>query len=422
MKKTKITLWTSLLFFGLFFVFTSKVSAEVIRDFSSTINVMPDSSIILEEKISYDFEDVLRRGIIRTIPLFNSKNEPIKIEVISVTLDGSNFDKFTTDITDNKLTIKIIDSSRFISGIKEYTIMYRVWGSISYFNNFDEIYWDATDSSWQVPILKSETSVILPNNVFPTQRSCYYGKLESKIPCNVSDSNIYSSEKIFNAKEGITIAIGFQKGIVSPYYTEIKIEKYKVLKTFWPVLIPIIVFIFMYISWYKKGRNQKGTGIVVPQYDVFENLTPLEVGGIINGKVMDQDISAEIIYLATKGYIKIKQIDETCDNFLCLISKKDYQFTLLKHIGLLSNPFDKIIMKAIFEEGGEVGGVSKLSDLNNHFYKSIKYVTNSVADSLLNKEYYTNFSKNKNKNIFVLGLLLLGISILANNFLDIKNY
>lgn len=417
MKKTKITLLISLLFFGLFFVFTSKVSAEVIRDFSSTINVMPDSSIIVKEKISYDFEDVLRHGITRTIPLFNSKNEPIKIEIISVALNDNDNYKFTTDITNNILTIKIGDPSMLISSMKEYTIVYRVLGSISYYDNFDEIYWNATGNDWQVSILKSEVSVILPNNVFSTQQSCYYGKPGSKVQCNISDTNVFSSNSIINAKEGLTVAVGFSKGVVATYSNIIKIDKYEIPKTFWPLFIPIIVFILMFIRWFKKGRDPKGTGVIIPQYDVPENLTPIEVGVIINDEIKNKNISAEIIYLATKGYIKIKQVEPDRDNYLCLIKNKDYELTLLKEEGLLNNIFDKKILKAIFGDNAEIGGKSLLSSLNNNFYKSIKDINESVINTLLIKKYYLNFPKMKLHISFI--FIGIWIAFMFNIFLNV---
>ncbi len=417
MKKTKITLWISLLFFGLFFVFTHDANAEVIREFSSTINVLPDSSIFVKEQITYDFEDVIRHGIIRTIPLYNSKKEPLKIEVISVINEFDKSYEFNTDSTNNSFSIKIGDTDRMVSGIKEYIISYRVLGSITYYENFDELYWNATGNDWQVKILKSEVKVILPNNVFSIQQSCYYGKLNSIKNCYLSDTNTFFSGDILNEKEGLTVAVGFPKGIVSVYKSQIVKENSKPFEIFWPIIIPTVVFIFMFINWYKKGRDEKGTGVIVPQYDVFENLTPLEVGGIMNGRIDNQDISAEIIYLATKGYLKIKQIDETCDNFLCLISKKDYEFTLLKEMGLLTNSFDKKIMRAIFDENGKVGGVSKLSELNNKFYKSITSISNAVSETLLKKEYYTNFPKSKNnKDNLIFTIFILGISIFASQF------
>jgi hypothetical protein len=395
MSKIKTTLSISLLFFGLFFTWSPVVNAEVIRNFSSTINVLPDSSVLIYEKINYDFEDVIRHGITRTIPLVNSKNKPIKIEVVSVIDEYNNTIKYTTNTMNGLLTIKIGDPDRMISSLKEYNIAYHVFGSIAYYDDFDEIYWNVTGNEWQVPILKSEAKVILPNNIFPLNQACYYGKSGSTVNCKISELNIFSPDGPLGEKEGLTIAVGFPKGAVAIYKVNEETIISRYVKMFWPVTIPILVFIFMFLRWLKKGRDPKGTGVIIAQYDVPDNLTPLEVGGIINDEIKNENISAEIIYLATKGFIKIKLIDPDCDNYLCLIKKKDYEFTLLKKEGILINDFDKTIIRAIFSDNGDVGGVSLLSTLNDNFYKSIKEINDSVVNVLLNKKYYLNLPKIK---------------------------
>lgn len=420
-KKTKINPLISILFFGLFFISTPIAYAELIRSFSSTINVLPDSSILVKEKITYDFEKALRHGISRNISLLNSKNEMIKIEVVSILDEINNVYKFTTDSTNGLFTITIGDPDRMISGIKEFNITYQVWGSITYFDDFDELYWNATGNDWQVHILKSEATVVLPNNVFPIKQSCYYGVIGSTAQCKINEFGVFYSDKELNEKEGLTIAVGFPKGIVANYENTIKPNDSNPIRVYWPIFIPLLIFIYKYTNWFKKGRDEKGDGVIVPQYDVLDNLTPLEVSGIVNGKIVNQNIAAEIIYLATKGFIKIKHIDEECDNFLCLITKKDYEFTLLKEIGLAPNIFDRKILNAIFEEGGRTGGVSKISELDNNFYKSILSIDNAVIDSLLNKKYFINFPKFKNKEHIVFGSSIFGVTLFAGKFFNITS-
>src|SRR3989339_840649 len=180
------------IYIGLFFVFTPIAHAEVIQEFKSVITVLPDSSIFVEEKITYNFEDSIRHGIFRTIPLLNSKSEPIEIEVISVTDEDGNPYKFNTEIKDEILNIKIGDPDRMISGVKEYDISYRVLGSIGYYTDYDEIYWNITGNGWDVSIKKVEGRIILPTNVFPIKQDCYYGEEGSKAKCTISESGIFS--------------------------------------------------------------------------------------------------------------------------------------------------------------------------------------------------------------------------------------
>ena len=417
MTKTKTTLLISTLFLGLFFVVARPVQAEVIKNFNSTITVLPDSSILVNEDITYDFEKAIRHGIFRTIPLLNSKKEPIKIDVISVTNDRENSYNFIASVSNGILNIQIGDSNTMISGVKEYHISYRVWGSVAYFKDFDEIYWNITGNDWQVPIQKVEARVVLPNNVFPLKQACYYGKIGSTTNCEVTEANIFTATNL-NVKDGLTVAVGFPKGAVSVYQAKVESKLMIFYKTFWPVFMPILVFIYMFLRWSKKGRDPKGHSVVVAQYDVPDNLTPLEVDGIINSEVKNHNISAEIIYLATKGFIKIKQINN--ENFLGLISKKDYEFILLKEGGFLTNDYDKKILKTIFGNDANVGGVARLSELNDNFYKSISDIDNAVIDTLLNKKYYTNFPKSKITGFLIPVLFIFGAFLLTGGFSGIS--
>jgi uncharacterized membrane protein len=421
MFKTKTTLLISLIFIGLFFVFTQKVRAEFIVDFNSTINVLPDSSLLVKEKISYDFEKSIKHGIFRSILLHNSKKEPIEIRVISVTDQNGKSYEFTESISDDFLILRIGDLNKMISGVKEYNISYQVFGSIGYYDDFDEIYWNVTGNEWSVPIESISATVVLPNNIFPIEQSCYYGEIGSNKNCKITESNTFVSNSVLNGKGGLTVAVSFPKGVVSTYQIKNQSKSIIIIKILWPILIPIFVFIFMFMKWWRFGRDSKGNGTIVPQYDVPEGLTPLEVGGIIKGKIANKNISAEIIYLAINGYIKIRQIDADCDNYLCLITKKDYEFTLLKEEGLLPNSFDQKIITAIFGEDGEVGGVSLLSELNNYLYKSIPEIDNAVVASLLNKKYYKNFPKIKIKNSSFVGVLIFGVFIVSEKFFNTKN-
>lgn len=418
MKRIKITLLISLLFFGLFFICSGKANAEIIRNFSTTINVLPDSSILVNDNIVYDFETAIRHGIFRTIPLKNSKNEDIEVNVVSVLDSNSNAYKFTEEVSNGVLNIKIGDPERMISGVKVYNITYQVFGSIGYFDDFDEIYWNTTGSEWKVAIEKSEVRVVLPNNVFPTQQDCYYGKSGSRTKCKIVDTNIFTSPSTLNEGEGLTVAVGFPKGVVSVYQPKVESFYLRFIKTYWPISVPLIVFAFMLMRWYKKGRDPKGTGVIVAQYDAPNDLTPLEVGGIINNKIKNQNISAEIIYLAVKGYIKIKKLD---DKILGIISKKDYEFTLIKEEGILANDFDKKILNALFSDKGDIGSKNTLSDLKNDFYKAIPPIDNMVADSLLSKKYFKNFPKFRGKDYAIILTSLFAVFFLLTKIIGVQN-
>lgn len=376
---------------GIFLIFPYSASAEVIRNFTTEIGVFPDSSLVVEERIIYDFEKSLRHGINRDIVLSNNDGKLIEVEVISVTDADKNPFKFTTSTKENVLNIKIGDPGVIISGEKTYHIIYRVSGGVSYYEGFDEIYWNVTGNNWNVPIITSEVKVNLPKGVFPKDKKCFYGPVGSKSECRKLDENSFVVDSSLNKGEGMTVAVSFEKGSVLSYSNKFNNKFFIFLKTFWPIFIPILAFGMMFYRWYKKGRDPKGRGIIKPEYEAPKDLSPIEVSGIVNESIRVKSISAQIIDLAIRGYIKIKPIEEKAFGFKY---KQDYELTLLEEIGYLNNAFDKEIILTIFGDNPTVGGVTMLSALDNLFYKSVPRISGHVIDSLLKKKYYFNFPKN----------------------------
>lgn len=368
---------------GMFFVCAGVVHAEVIHDFTSTITVSPDASITVQEKIVYDFEDAQRHGIFRTIPLQNAKGDNIKIDSITVTNAQGQVYSYTTIKENGSFKIKIGDPNVTITGIHEYNITYRVKRAIGYFDQYDEIYWNATGNEWPVVIEKAQVTVVLPQAIETVQQDCYVGIKGDTIPCATSASNVFGTSSALVPGQGLTIAVGFPKGIVE-VLKESFFHKHKtVIIALGIILFPILLFVFLFLRWRKYGRDPKSSHVIVPQYDVPENLTPMEVGIIMNEKSRTKDISAEIIYLATKGYIKIRQTDTT---ILFFIHRKDYEFTLLKQPDTLQNVFDRMLVGKIFSKGSPV----LLSSLQNNFYSKIPDLFGQVRNAVLVKNYYKN--------------------------------
>ena len=83
---------------------------------------------------------------------------------------------------------------------------------------------------------------------------------------------------------------------------------------------------FCFVSWFFRGRDLPGTGTIVVNYESPDGLTPAEVGTLIDEKVDLRDISATIIDLAVRGYLKIEEIQSSS----WFSSGSDYRFNKLK--------------------------------------------------------------------------------------------
>jgi uncharacterized membrane protein len=431
----------SLSFFDITYALAENIdpSQEAIRNFHANIRVNTDNSIDVVESITYNTGEIERHGLLRDIYPYSSVDYSMKIENVSVADENDNPYTFSISNQGKYLEIKIGDPDKTFAGRKTYVIKYHATKAIAQFEDFDEIYWNVTGNDWRIPIYETSASVVFPSGVVATQTSCYFGPEGSTKECHqeekVNNSYDFIAPESLNAYEGLTIAAGFPKGIVSTY-TEAEKNEGKPNKYFaWLVVImlPLFTLFFSLRHWHKKGRDPKGRGVIVPQYDVPDGLTPMEVGGIVNENVNVKNISAEIIYLATKGYLKINQLEE---KFIGLIKTTDYELMKLKDFSDVENNFDKKLLTSLFNprpqlsfsslkdfflkgaqplvDTAPAGQSIKLSDLKNVFHKDAASVVTSVLDTLLNKGYYKNLGRMKNSGGRI--ILIIFFSVWASMF------
>lgn len=382
---------------------------EKILNFDIVISVNQDATINVTENINYDYDNlasgVEKHGLYRDIPYQYKANYGIfNFYFSDVSVDTDNFEYYKYGkyirIDTNP------DPDIHVSGVKAYSFKYKVDGSIGYFDDFDEIYWNATGNEWRVPIKSASAKIILPRPLPENQIkvSCYEGVSGSKENCSfrllknngLVESIVFSSARILNPKEGMTVAVGFPKAVV---YEPTSAEKTtKALKENIVFGVPLLVFLMMFYLWYTKGRDPKGTGVIIPQYDIPDGLSPMEVGVIMNEKSKDKDISAEIISLAIKGHLKIVKKDK--EHFW---SSKDY--TLLR---IDKEDVDKLKKYELFLLTSLFGGEKevRLASLKDRFFKILSDLKGKVSLLVFSNGYYENNPESA-RNIYHLASFLL---------------
>ena len=121
----------------------------------------------------------IRRGILRDFPTTYRRRDGtlviVDFEVQSVTRNGRS-ENFVTENLANGVRIRIGRASQTLStGVHEYVIAYRTTRQIGFFQNFDELYWNATGTGWTFAIDRAEARITLPERVPFTQRAIYTG-------------------------------------------------------------------------------------------------------------------------------------------------------------------------------------------------------------------------------------------------------
>jgi uncharacterized membrane protein YgcG len=360
-----------------------------LRDFRAQITVLPDSTVDVTENITFQFIGGPWHGIYRTIPVEYSGarglNYSLFLSVKRITEDGVPL-KYETSRERQYLKLKIYipnpdNSTRTIS------IEYTVSDALRFFDDHDEFYWNVTGDEWPIPIEEASASIVLPGGASGVRANAFTGayranthNANAEVNGNGVDVRIHSPLGIH---EGLTVAVAFDKGLVREPSRFLLF-----LRSNWGFFLPIIIFILMFWAWWTKGRDPRLRPIAA-QYEPPGQLTPGEVGTLIDNSVDMRDITASIVDLAVRGYLVIEE--QTKDHLLGLTHSKEYVFHLKKSRAdwAALKPHEQDLLEGIFS-GGEAGETVSLADLHNRFYQNIASIKNDIFGALLQKSYYTH--------------------------------
>lgn len=207
-------------------LFSSPAFAQyfTINKFHSDIMIDKHSSVFVKETIDVEFHQS-RHGIYRELP-FKYRDEFGKvittpIRVLSVTDDSGKAWKYQVKKTGPMIHVRIGDAKRYVKEEQTYVITYEVENVILFFNDHDELYWNVTGNYWKAPIKEASATVSLTikdksKNLMVTG---YEGGYGSKEECGYETyDNIgkFFTKRSLNMGEGLTIAFGWDKGLIFP--------------------------------------------------------------------------------------------------------------------------------------------------------------------------------------------------------------
>ncbi len=294
---------------------------ELIESYRTDVVVNPDNTIQVTETITYNFNDLEKHGIYRIIPIKTSPGAIRKLKISDISVVDEHGNSYTTDISKTgEIRIKIGDADKTITGIHTYIIKYTALNAIGYFDTFDEIYWNSTGHEWEVPIWEAETRVFLPGNIENSDLriASYCGEMGSVDPC-IQNAPVYNkdtnqTEIVFRTSpdvyyepgEGVTVAVGFPKGIVVPtmlkWYE--KPESYIYLAYGIGALFLLLLLRLIFVVFLPEYRKRKRP--IVTEFIPPEGMVPSQAGIVYRWFIgQGTMISADMLHLASIGYITI---------------------------------------------------------------------------------------------------------------------
>lgn len=372
-----------------------------IKDYKSQFVLSKDSTMAVSEKIVADCGMAPNKhGIFRIVPLFYQKTTSDQVKTPIYLSNISNFEgkKYTFDETINKsdktITWKIGEVNKIVTGVNNYQIDYSAKNLMRFDNpKFDEFYWNLNGNFWDMTTDKYSSTIIFPTEISSanTEVNLYNGQFGTKDENLASyrwegNNLIVESKSALSPKTGITVSVTVPKNIFTAYsltttdeglyQTGLVLSKnMKNLINILGLIFLIIVFFICYRLWSRYGKDPKINRAIAPEFEIPENLTPIDMGMIdSNGVLKNHFISATIINLAVNGYIQIEMIGKTN-----IFSHEDYKLKKTgKNIDSL-NVSEKLVLDLIFGDKGEIN----ISSLKNSFYTKLPQIKNSINQRLI---------------------------------------
>ncbi|MGK2957863.1 MAG: DUF2207 domain-containing protein [Acidimicrobiales bacterium] len=388
---------------------------EQIHAYDVDITIDRSGELRIIESIAYDFGSYERHGIDRAIPVVarydkhNDRVYSMKVESVT-TSSGTPAQHKVETIEGGHKRIRIGDPDTTITGRHTYTITYTISGALNAFDDHDELYWNAIGDAWSVSISNVSVHVHTPGDL--TAVACYAGPRDSRLGCTNATSSgkgAEFSQTILNPYEATTVVIALAKGVISPSPTPILREHWTFDQAFAATpftigasgsFLAILLVVFGWLG-YTRGRDRRAVGSTVDaafatgnesdervpllervetpiEFEPPEAIRPGQVGVLIDEHANPLDVTATIIDLAVRGYLRIEEIEQRG-----WFKRGDWKMTKLKESeGLLD--YEGILLDGLFEGGSEV----QLSELRNNFAPRLAKVQNAMYDEAVRQGWF----------------------------------
>lgn len=388
-------------------------AAEVVNSIKSEYVINKDGTVSVTEIIEYNFGTDQRHGIYRNIP-FKKINDDGKKYVLTIS-DVKVADAtgrpyiFSQSKEGEDVVLKIGDPARTISGVNIYQISYTVSGALTYFEDFDEFYWNSIGPGWKVNILNSQTEVSFEEPL-ETQEICYTGVVggnEQNCTIQKYDNKIVFEKGVTRPGEAFTVVVKFPKGYAA--LLDPKEDKMPLILVVFLILLGLVGLVlylflplFLLFKWKSEKNKLKNMAKIVsawfsaPKTPSGESLTPIET--VITADITSgsKALSATIISLAQKGYINIIQKDNKKFAFSQTSKLPDTEL----------RPYEKKLYDAIFKTAADE---VLLKDLNNNtdFYTAVNSLAKDAGKYLETSKVFNKNPYSTLMNFSVLGFMAL---------------
>lgn len=297
---------------------TATGAQERILEYGSDLTIRPDGSLDVVETIRVRAEGQnIRRGIYRDFPTryrdrFGNR-VVVDFQLIGVDRDGRPEPHFIETLPNGVRINTGNDDFLTVPADITFTLRYRTTRQLGHFEQHDELYWNATGLGWDFPIETAWARVHLPRDVAreSLRLDAYTGPAGAQGRDYTSEvvsarDVIFRTTRPLSPREGITVAVGFPKGLVpQPTRAQRMGWFFRDNGGVLFALAGLALLVGFYAwRWHRVGRDPQA-GPVFPRYDVPNDLCAGEVRMLSRMGYDNRCFAADVVQMGVRGYLDI---------------------------------------------------------------------------------------------------------------------
>ncbi len=350
-----------------------------IADFHVTVDVAADGSAVIIETWQLASPPAkpgtFRRRLPNTMAGPQGSRSTVYLDLIGVSDDQNRPLKYSRDRWNDELTImpSPVDPGRAAT----LQISYLVHNFVRSFPDHDEIYWDLTAGK-AYAIERASAMVMLPDAAAGNLRAQAFltGATRDVAVAQVQGSSVQiDPARPLPPRTGLLVNIFVPPGIFRP--SSWPARAWWFLSANPIVLLPLLTLVVMLGF---RSLKQRAPTVITTEYEPPPGLTPAEAGMLVDDRFDPRDVTATLVDLAVRGYLRIEVDPESTPEH------RDYILRLLKGreqwSGLASH--EEAMIFNIFY-GGQW---TKLSSLRLRFSIAIPAMQTGVLNALIDKGLY----------------------------------
>lgn len=362
-----------------------------------------DVEIVVDEHNKYSIKEnidtyfnVSKHGIVRRIPLYNNiirqdgTRERNRVLISNVHVN----EEFASSRENNNYVLKIGSADKMLTGKHSYSISYDYDIGLDKNNKYDELYFNIIGTEWDTNISNVTFKITMPKEFDASKLGFSYGEYGESNTDNISydvDGNVItgSFEGTLLAGEGLNVRMVLPEG----YFIRKSVGSS--LLECWYYIIPILGVLISYLIWKKYGKDDQVVDVV--SFYPPENMNSLDVAFAKKGSVNSNDAVSLLVYLASKGYIKIVE-DKKSKSRFTIQKVKEYDG---------NNKEEELFFRGLFKK---VWDSISSDELNESFYLTINSILTKKNSTANRKEIFNNKSSNKRYILFLFMLITSSLS------------